>query len=254
MSFFNDKNESRRYINNRPYFHPLVIQHLIKTLDITEKFPLALDIACGPGQSSTALLSISKRVIGFDISWNMLATAERNEGIRRVQAQAEAMPFRNSSVPIMSCALAIHWFVRDQFFSEAWRVLNDEGILIIYNNGFKGIMRENTSFTDWGSQVYGKRFPVPPRDSRPLTRKAVRQLGFELFKEESYENEIVFTPEKLVAYLTTQTNVVAAIQQGRETLESASIWLINQVRPFFMDDRAKFVFGTRAWYLKKRRE
>jgi len=56
---------------------------------------------------------------------------------------------------------------------------------------------------------------------------------------------------ELVAYLSTQTNVVAAIQQGWETLESASNWLLDQVSSFFITDRATFVFGTRAWYLKK---
>ena len=37
-------------------------------------------------------------------------------------------------------------------------------------------------------------------------------------------------PEELVAYLTTQTNVAAAFEQGRETLESAYQWLFEQVR------------------------
>ena len=58
-------------------------------------------------------------------------------------------------------------------------------------------------------------------------------------------------PEALVAYLTTQTNVVAAVEEGRESVVSASQWLLSQVVPFFANSSATFVFATRAWYLRK---
>lgn len=251
MPFFTDQNEAKRYLQSRPYFHPIAIERAKEVMGIEDTLPIGIDVACGTGQSTSALSGIAKRVVGFDISWNMLATAERNKMSQFIQARAEAIPLQSGSVPIISCALAFHWFDREQFFGEAWRVLNNEGWLFIYNNGFKGIMRENPLFSNWGQQVYGKRFPVPPRDSRSITSEVVRQLGFEFVKEDSYENDVSFTPEELVAYLSTQTNVVATIQQGRETLESASNWLLNQVSLFFVNDRATFVFGTRAWYLNK---
>ena len=112
-------------------------------MGIEATFPLAVDVACGTGQSAAALMAIAERVIGFDISWNMLATTKRTEDIRYVQARAESMPFRSGSVPIMSSALAFHWFDRDPFLREACRVLSVEGMLLIYNNGFRGIMRED---------------------------------------------------------------------------------------------------------------
>lgn len=251
MLFFTDLSEAKRYSQNRPYFHPIAIERAKEDLGIVATFPLAVDVACGTGQSTAALTAIAERVIGFDISWNMLASAERNEGPRYVQARSESMPLHSGSVPIMSCALAFHWFDRDQFLHEAWRVLGVEGLLLIYNNGFMGIMKENPSFADWGPKVYEKRFPTPPRDSRPLTKEVARQSGFALIKEDRYENEISFTPEELVAYLTTQTNVVAAVERGHDSLESANHWLLDEVRPFFSNPRATFVFRTRAWYLKK---
>jgi len=182
MPFFTDPNEAKRYLQSRPYFHPIAIKRAKEMMGIDGTLSLGVDVACGTGQSTTALSEIAEKVVGFDISWNMLATAMRNEGCQYIQARAEAMPFESGSVPIISCALAFHWFDREQFFGEAWRVLNNEGWLFIYNNGFKGIMRENLSFTDWGSLVYGMRFPVPPRDSRPITSEVARQLGFEFVK------------------------------------------------------------------------
>ncbi len=251
LPFFTDLREAQRYSKSRPYFHPLAIERARKAIDLHGALPLVVDVACGTGQSTKALGALADRVIGLDISMNMLAVAERNEASRYLQARAEEMPFPSGSIPLISCALAFHWFDRDQFFTESWRVLTGDGWLIIYNNGFKGIMRENPSFKDWGWEVYGKRFPTPPRDNSPLTKDAARRFGFRLVGEESYENEIVFAPEELAAYLSTQTNVVAALDSGRETLESAQSWLLDQVSSFFGNSTATFVFGTKAWYLKK---
>lgn len=252
MPFFTGLGEAERYAASRPYFHPLAITRAKEAAGVEKTVPLALDAACGTGQSTIALTSIADRVIGFDISWNMLANAERNEQVRYIRARAESMPFPSGSVPIVSCALAFHWFDRDRFLHETWRVLNAEGLLLVYNNGFTGIMKEDPEFQKWGRKDYPERFPVPPRDSRSFTAEEAAASGFAFIKEERYENEVSFTPEELVAYLTTQTNVVAAVEQGRDSFDSASQWLLEQVAPFFPHATAAFVFATRAWYLRKK--
>lgn len=252
MPFFTGPREARRYAQARPYFHPIAIERAKEVFGIESSFPLGMDIACGTGQSAAALTAIAERVIGLDISWNMLAAAGRNERTWYVQAQAESIPLKSGSVPLLSCALAFHWFDREQFLHEAWRVLHPGGLFLIYNNGFLGIMRENPAFDIWGPEVYGKRYPPPPRDSSPFTKEVAGQSGFVLIMEESYENEISFTPHELAAYLTTQTNVVAALDQGQESLESITRWLLDQIKPIFTSERGTFVFVTKAWYLRKK--
>jgi len=210
-----------------------------------------LDVACGTGQSAAALTSIAERVIGFDISWNLLNNAVRNERVRYVQSRAESIPFPSDSVQVVSTALAFHWFDRHQFLREAWRVLAAEGLLLVYTNGFSGVMRQDPAFQNWAHRVYPERFPTPPRDSKPLTPKEAAGAGFVYIGEDKYENEVSFTPDELVAYLATQTDVTAAVQQGRESLESVNRWLLEQVRPFFGNASATFAFVSRAWYLRK---
>lgn len=251
MPFFNDLGQAKRYAQSRPYFHPLAIEHAVDALGIDETIPLALDIACGTGQSSIALSSISERVVGFDVSWSMLANAESDDRVRYVLAQAEAMPFGNNAVPFASCALAFHWFDRDVFLRESWRVLKPKGLLFVYNNGFTGSMKEDPSFHNWAQHVYPERFPTPPRNSQPFTTKEAVDAGFELIEEDKYENEVSLAPDELVAYLITQTNVVAALEEGRETVESARRWLLEQVNPYFAREKATFMFVTRAWYFRK---
>ncbi|MEZ4516651.1 MAG: class I SAM-dependent methyltransferase [Chloroflexota bacterium] len=213
--------------------------------------PLALDVACGTGQSAVALTAVAEQVVGIDISRSMLANVEPNERIRLAQARAEAIPIRSSAVSIVSTGLAFHWFDRHLFLQEAWRVLEDDGFLMIYNNGFSGRMKENPAFQDWSHGAYQDRFPAPSRDRRPFTADEAAASGFASVGEERYENEVRFTPETLVAYLMTQTNVVAAIDEGRERLGSAQAWLLEQVRPYFTTPDATFIFVTRAWYARK---
>ena len=253
MPYFTDIREAKRYARNRPYFHPLTITRAKEALGIEGSVGIALDVACGTGQSAAALTSVADMVIGLDISWGMLTAAMPNKQIRYVQARAEAVPFPDGLVPVLSCALAIHWFAREQFLGEAWRILSDEGLLLIYNNGFTGIMREDPAFQNWSQKVYGEHFPAPARDSKPLTPEEAAASGFVFIDEEKYENEVRFTPEELVAYLATQTNVVAAVVGGRESIDSASRWLLDQVRPYFPYEKATFIFRTKAWYLRKGR-
>lgn len=251
MSFFSESSEAERYAASRPYFHPLAIERARQRLGIEGKARLAVDIACGTGQSAAALTAMADQVFALDFSWSMLNSAIQNARVGYVQARAEALPFPSGVAPILSCALAFHWFDRAQFLGEARRVLSPNGYLLIYTNGFTGAMREEAAFRQWAQKTYSARFPVPPRDSRPLTSDDVASAGFELLAEERYQNDVIFSAEELVAYLATQTNVAAALRQGTESLVSASRWLLDQVRPYFKGEKGTFVFVTRAWYLKK---
>ena len=252
MPFFAGRNEAERYAKFRPNFHPLAIKRAIKATGLNTMTPIALDVACGTGQSTYALTSVADRVIGLDISWNMLASAWRKDGIRYLQARAEAIPLRSASLPLVSTALAFHWFDRAAFLQEVGRILRPHGLLFLYTNGFTGKMNENPAFLEWSAGVYPARFPAPPRESRPITQEEASDSGFEFIKKERYENDVRYSPEELIAYLATQTNIMAAVNQGRESIESAYGWLLDQVQPYFTGPKDTFVFVTRAWYLRKK--
>ena len=251
MSFFTGLSEAERYARSRPYFHQIAIERAKERLDIEGPLPLALDIACGTGQSAAALLPLANQVVGIDSSKSMLSHATTKPQIRYAQAHAEALPFASESFPLVTTALAFHWFERQKFLAEAWRVLRPRGSLVIYNNSFRATMKENPLFREWGIQSYLKRFPTPPRDRKPLAVEEAREMGFSFIEQDQFDNEVRFAPEELVAYLTTQTNVVAALDEGRESLDRAYEWLLEEVRPYFGDSVGTFVFGTVAWYLKK---
>jgi len=252
MNFFAHKTAAERYVQHRPYFHPLVIEKIRLHLELDAPVARALDVACGTGQSTIALKEIANSVTGVDISDEMLGLAKQSSGIEYRNASAEDLSvFENGSFDLITTSMAFHWFDHKRFLSEAHRILKTNGWLIPYTNGFYGQMKENEAFKKWVEDSYTKRYPAPPRNSTPLTEDLVGEFGFSTFHMERFQNDVLFTAEELSAYLTTQSNVIAAVEQGHETVEEVYRWLVSQTKQFFHADMATFAFGGIIWYMQK---
>lgn len=251
MNYFERRSVAERYARHRPYFHPLVIEKVKAYLRIEHPVHLALDVGCGPGQSTVALRGIADFVVGADLSAGMLAVAETGPGIQYIQSPAERLPIQDTSIDLMTSSLAFHWFDQEQFFAEARRILKANAWLIISNNGFTGEMRENLDFEKWFTRVYDQRYPSPPRNISSMNSRIARGYGFRFGQEEEYQNEVQFTVEELAAYLVTQSNVIAATEQGHEKIDDVYRWLIMQTRPLFKTERSSFTFSGYIWYLQK---
>jgi SAM-dependent methyltransferase len=221
----------------------LVVKKIGDFLGLREPIPLALDVACGTGQSTVALKEISSRVVGTDVSQEMLARAPREAGVRYVEAPAEDLPFEDRSFRLITVALAFHWFDRSRFLAEARRVLEPSGWLVVYDNGFFGEMKENPKHERWYRKVYLVRYPSPPRQGETLTDDECRKHGLRLVERESYTNEVSFSAEELASYLMTQSNVTVAVEAGGESPESVREWLVTSVAPIFERSRGTFRFG-----------
>ena len=252
MNYFEHRAVAERYARYRPYFHPLVIEKIKAYLNIQRPVNFALDVGCGPGQSTTALKEIAEFVIGADISAGMLAAASKNTGIQYIQSPAEELPIRDHSIDLLTTSLAFHWFDQGRFFAEARRVLKEKAWLVISNNGFTGRMAENLDFEQWMIQVYDRRYPSPPRNAVQMTPEVARRYGFQFAREDGYQNNVQFTVEELAAYLVTQSNVIAAIEKGNEkSMDDVYRWIITETRSLFKRERPAFVFSGYIWYLQK---
>jgi SAM-dependent methyltransferase len=250
-NYFAHASAAERYARSRPNFHPLVIERLRDYLRLEEKVGRAGDIGCGTGQSSRALTAIAEIVNGVDPSRDMLTSATPHDDVNYTQAAAEILPFRDQSFDLITVSLAFHWFDRARFCMEAFRLLKPGGWLVIYNNGFRGQMEENPAFYDWMQKLFMPRFPSPPRFDEPFTEEDAHNFGFTFAARERYTNKITFSPELLTAYLTTQSNIIAAVEQGSEQLDEVYRWLVSEVAPLFPAEEATFMFGGYIWYLHK---
>jgi arsenite methyltransferase len=94
----------------------------------------ALDVGCGTG-GTLEHLAVTHRfaAVGCDVSAPLLREGRRRvPGLPLVQAPAESLPIANQSVDaiLMECTLSVTG-KQEQVLEECWRVLRDEGFLIV---------------------------------------------------------------------------------------------------------------------------
>jgi SAM-dependent methyltransferase len=220
-------------------------------LSLAGPVPRAIDVACGTGLSTIALKPVAHEIVGTDISEEMIRLAPVDPQIRYVVAPAEELPFPDAHFDLLTLCAALHWLDGAVFLREARRVLRVGGHMVIYDNAFTGQMAENPAFHSWLKHVYRKTYPTPPRIRVPLPQSA-EEAGFRSLGEESHQSLVAFSPDRLVDYLVSQSNVIAAVEGGHQGIEHVRAWLTDRVSPFFQgDDERTFLFGGPIWYFVK---
>jgi SAM-dependent methyltransferase len=250
VNHFFHQSAAQRYAAARPYFHPLIAQKISAFTKIN-RFERALDVACGTGQSTRALLTIADQVEAIDISPDMLRQAEADQRIHYQVSPAEKMPFANATFDLLTVGLGFHWFDQAAFLQEAHRVLQPGAWLAIYADGFSGDIAENAAFKQWAWEVYPKRFPTPPRRSVGVSAELVEPHGFTLAATEKFTHDEIMSAEQLTEFLLTQTNVIAAVESGNTPLLEAAAWIAKGVEPFFNAGQGTMKFGGSIWYLRR---
>lgn len=102
---------------------------------------LALDVACGSGQSTFYLKDAFQKIIGVDISMAQIQEANRKcralkvDNIQFKTGSGMELPIESESVDVVTIAQALHWLDVDMFFVECKRVLRPKGCLAVYGYG-----------------------------------------------------------------------------------------------------------------------
>jgi SAM-dependent methyltransferase len=251
MNYFAYPTAAERYAKGRPFFHPLAAKKIQTICCESGRINRALDVGCGTGQSTLALLDVADEIVGLDNSAEMLSHAGRHARIHYVEARAEELPFDDMSYGIITVGLAFHWFDRQQFMLEAQRVLQPGGWLVIYNDFTTGRMNGNDDYAKWYREQYLVRYPTPPRNNPALTDADAIAYGFVASGCDQFDHEVEFTPNQLIGYLLTQTNVISAVEAGRGNLQSVADWLLNSIRPLFSGTKESFLFSCQIQFLKR---
>ena len=252
MSFFAFQRVAKGYADHRPYFHPLVMDRVRQQLNLKDKCGSALDVGCGTGFSTIALKELAENITGIDGSAEMIAVANehRDEQIIYLHAPAEKLPFNEGSFDLVTVCGAINWIDRRLFFPEAKRVLKKQGWVIIYNSFITEHMRENAAYTQWYQERFLSRYPTPPRDETPLTPSECEGYGFRLNQEE-FTHELTWSREEYVEYMLTQSNVIAAVDMGNETLTEARNWMHSTLTSIVPNgEQGTFLFDGYIWYMQ----
>jgi SAM-dependent methyltransferase len=102
---------------------------------LVTRHELAWDCATGSGQAAVGLAQRFDRVIATDASEKQIAMAQPSDAIDYRVATASDSGIDSSSVDMVTVAQAIHWLDRDEFYSEAGRVMRADGAIAIWCYG-----------------------------------------------------------------------------------------------------------------------
>jgi ubiquinone/menaquinone biosynthesis C-methylase UbiE len=250
-NYFTPKTAAERYAKGRPHFHRFVIEKIKNFLALKQNLSFVLDVGCGTGLSTATLKTIAERVVGIDVSFEMLQQAAKTQGIEYFLAAAENLPFGAAKFDLITISQAIHWVNKQKFFAEADRVLKRDSIIVAYDNYFQGQMPGNPAFNDWYKAEFLKNYPAPARGRRAFERTSENPLDFVLEHEEFNENALEFSAAEMVNYLVTVTNVIARVENGTQPIQQVYDWLTEGIEPFFNGGRKRLVFINPIWYLRR---
>ncbi len=116
----------RQYAQSRPRYPDEIYAYLAS---IAPARSLAWDCGTGNGQAAIGLAKHFDKVHATDASAEQISHAYPHENVSYHAEPAEHVSLDDSSVDLVTVAVAIHWFNFDEFYREVKRVLKPDGIL-----------------------------------------------------------------------------------------------------------------------------
>jgi SAM-dependent methyltransferase len=225
---FGTENMAAGYAISRPPVHQLVVERIYRQWNRTEPFPLALDIGCGAGVSTKALSGFARSSVGLEPNESMLAWARKvAPAANFTAASAEALPFRDHSVDLITAAGSLNYVNLDLFLAEAARILTRDGVLVVYDFSPARSFRDKPGLEEWFSN-FCSQYPQPANQARELSPAILAGASpkFHMQSHQEFEIGIPLTRDFYVNYMLTETNVAAAVARGVLQSEIAS-WCVD---------------------------
>src|SRR5215208_5997797 len=116
---------SKQYAQHRPQYPDEIYAYLAS---IAPGHSLAWDCGTGSGQAALGLAKYFTKVYATDASAEQIAHAYPHANVEYHAEPAEHVSLNDSSVDLVTVAVAIHWFHFEEFYREVKRVLKPNGI------------------------------------------------------------------------------------------------------------------------------
>jgi SAM-dependent methyltransferase len=208
--------------------------------------PAILEVGCGTGHWLKAMAERAHLVAGMDLSAQMLARARpAAPRARLVRGRSEQAPWRDASFDRIVCVNALHHFNdRDQFFTEARRLLRAGGGLLTV-----GLDPHTTRDQWWVYDYFPETVGIDQARFAPvrIIRGELAKAGFawaESSEADRIETQLRLReafPEGIERSFTSQLTVLTDEEFGRgvERLRAASeaaaktgddVWLTADLR------------------------
>lgn len=166
------------YASARPFLHPEVFARVRDVIQTASLVRRALDVGCGTGMSSVALLNLAQQVVGVDTSLEMLRLARKAERLHYLASQAEALPFRSGRFDLIAACGSMDWVDRTRFMPRAAELLVTGGWLVSLDFGDRGQSAAIPALERWYQDVFHRAYPRPPARDPLLTSAEALHHGF----------------------------------------------------------------------------
>jgi len=130
---------AEQYAQHRPQYPDEIYAYLAS---IAPRHFLAWDCGTGNGQAALGLAKHFDHVHATDASAEQISRAHLHEHVGYRVEPAEHVSLPDSSVDLVTVAVAIHWFNFDEFYREVKRVLQPGGILAAWTYNLTEISPE----------------------------------------------------------------------------------------------------------------
>ena len=155
-----DRAQIERYMNP-PADTPYGLEYAFHLLgDVRGK--TVLDLGCGTGENTVPLVARGARVIGMDISPDLVAIAQKRLADANLEASLSPGDAYNTGLPDGSvdaifCAALIHHLDIKQVRDEMWRILRNGGVIILkepirFSKGYawlRGLLPAHDDISDY---------------------------------------------------------------------------------------------------------
>ena len=211
---------------------------------------IALDLACGAGQSTFELCRHYQRTVGVDISQAQIEQAQKKANtlgktgeVNFVVAAASQLPFRDSSVDLLTCAMAWHWLEPNTVFPEIDRVLKSTGALAVYSYNIPTLRHEQCNkmlhdfvFTKstWDEECMDG--PYGPMHEVMKTHYKNVYLPFPIAERHDLLVESEMSLEHLRGYLLSLDSYISYCREHPED-SNAHDALIHEMRSLLLDGK-----------------
>ena len=231
------------YASARPYLHPEVFAGVREVVRPAGPFRRALDVGCGTGLSSLALLDLAEEVVGIDAALDMLRHARRADRLRYVASGAEALPFREGRFDLVVACGSMDWVDRPRFMPRAAELTRSGGWLVSLDFGDTGRSPDVPGLARWYDEVFLRTFPRPSASDPMITADEAGRHGFAPPLHRDFASTCPFTAPQYAAFLMTESSVIAAVEYGRKTDAEVRAWLERELAPLFGREARRVAFG-----------